>query len=219
MEETYTPTRVTYERDTINAPDPHPYLAMLTNATTAFVGTIALQSLHRLGGWQWGVALAILIGCIFGILAFWAAMLIQYRMGIRERTIETPVTPTGDDAPALRVMAANPENHRNFTVASYSLSAAQLRRLAIVLSKTGWKMTRDTVRNAKVLPTANWGEEVLPRFIAADLVDENGRVTPRGRAYFEAYLDEDQPPTPAPFVASRNPAAPPPPEVARARGV
>ena len=214
MEETY-PTRVTYERDTINAPDPHPYAAALANALTAFVGTIALLSLQQLDGWRWGVAFAILVGCIFGILAFWAAMFIQYRMGIRERTIETPVSPTGDDAPALRVMAANPENHRNITVASYSLSAAELRRLAVVLKNAGWKMTRDTVRDARVLSVANWSEEVRPRFLAADLIDENGRVTPRGIAYFEAYL----PPTPAPFNATQNAAAPPPPEVARARGV
>lgn len=203
MESTYEPTltRVKWERDATQAPDLHPASNATIAAFAVFGISLLAVAIQDLTGWKWGIAFAGLTALIAFLIVFTLLLIRQSQLGYIDRVVETPVK---DDGEALRVLVPDLDNRKTLKVAEYSFNDGQMRRLASALARKGWRLDRDTVRKAAVLPSVNdWSEVVKPRFMRAGLVDLAGNVTPAGRALFEPYLT----PAPMPFVATSNPAA------------
>lgn len=197
-------TRTEWRRDGSLAPDLRPMFNAAVVALDMFaIVFLALMSTTVETWWLWALMLATTIGAITFLLYFTGLLWAQARLGIREYTSETPVVP--ETGRALRIMAADLDNPRNLTVAKYAMSEGEMTRLATALALNGWKMDRDTIRAAGVIPTADmsrWSEVVIPEFQKAELIDEQRQVTRRGRALFEPYVNA---PAPARFEATYNP--------------
>ena len=195
-------TRVHWQRDHTQAADLHPIGYATWGALVAFgIAITAIESSHATGR-IWGVLLAINIALWVHMILFVLLLIRQSQLGFREWTTETPVVP--ETGRALRIMAADLENPRNITVAKYALNDRQMTALAQAIYRAGWRLRRDDVRRASVLPSADmerWSDVVVPEFARANLIDDAGNVTRRGRALFEPYLA----PAPPPFVPTINP--------------
>lgn len=198
------PTRIEWRRDATLAPDLHPIRNAFIGAVNVMVIVAAALWSATVTSWAaWALLFALCIAGVAFLMFFVALLWGQVQLGIREYSSETPVVP--ETGRTLRIMAADPDNPRNHTVARYAMSDGELTRLATALALNGWKMDRDTIRAAGVIPSGDmvrWSEVVLPEFVKAGLIDEQRQVTRRGRALFEPYVNA---PAPARFEASYNP--------------
>lgn len=194
--------RTQWKRDATLAPDLRPVLNATIGAVDVFVIVITAVAAKDADGLMWWLLLATCTAAIAFLIMFVGLLIGQSLLGIREWTTETPVIP--ETGRAMRVMAVDLDNPRNFTVAKWALSEGQMMRLANALNRAGWKLLRNNVRDARVLPAADieaWRDVVIPEFVRAQLADENGNITERGKALFAPYLS----PAPAQFQATFNP--------------
>lgn len=197
------PTRIEWRRDATLAPDLRPMFSAAVASLMSFVSFMSAAMATEARGAMVYVYMGICVAALTFLLYFTLLLWAQARLGIREYSSETPVVP--ETGRTLRIMAADPDNPRNHTVARYAMSDGELTRLATALALNGWKMDRDTIRAAGVIPSsdmARWSEVVLPEFVKAGLIDEQRQVTRRGRALFEPYVNA---PAPARFEATHNP--------------
>lgn len=204
MDATFTRTR--WERSSVNAPDLRPATNATITAFAVFGISLSATALQHATGWRWALLFAALSGLIAFVLIFLALLARQSQLGVREFTVETPVSPDGEPA---RLMVADAARPKTIRTAGYDISPGGMIRLARELQRANWRFNRDTVRNARALPKEaidDW-PEVLRRFQNAGIVDDERKVTATGQALFV----ESIPPAPAPFNGSRDgsPFSPP----------
>jgi hypothetical protein len=196
------PTRIEWRRDATLAPDLRPMFNAAVASLASFAAFMSAALATEASGRMVWVYMAACVGALTFLFYFTGLLWAQAQLGIREYTSETPVVP--ETGRAMRIMAADPANPRNYTVAKYALSEGQMRRLATALQREGWVMKRDAIRAARVLPTADmeqWRDVVLAEFERAGIIDATAAVTGRGRELFEPYVT----PAPARFEATYNP--------------
>lgn len=198
------PTRIEWRRDATLAPDLRPMFNAAVASLASFAAFMSAALATEASGRMVWVYMAACVGALTFLFYFTGLLWAQAQLGIREYTSETPVVP--ETGRAMRIMAADPANPRNYTVAKYALSEGQMRRLATALQRKGWKMDRNEVRAARVFPAGdfdgdNWTAVVKAEFIKAGLADDSGLVTQRGVELFTPYVA----PPPARFEATYNP--------------